>query len=199
MHPPVFFIVGDLNADASDDHSVFAKHVMQFCSDIGLILYSKVLLPDGSYTYISDAWHTTSWLDHCICTADAHDSIEAIRVNYKFATTDHVPFSLSVNMDSIPALLPVDNDMNMGKIAWPNLSEKDLFDYCDQSNTMLGNIYLPRDAISCLDINCKNPQHSIELCAMYENVVKSLFASSRPLYKTRIKDHTGSSQAGMTM
>ena len=59
-----FFIVGDLNADVSDNHSAFAKHIVQICSDNGLILSSKVLLPDDSYPYISDAWHTT-WLDHC--------------------------------------------------------------------------------------------------------------------------------------
>lgn len=66
-----FFIVGDMNADVSDGSALFAKHLMQFCFDNGLILSSKVLLPDSSYTYISEAWHTTSWLDHCICTADS--------------------------------------------------------------------------------------------------------------------------------
>ena len=88
-----FFIVGDFNADVS----VFAKHVVQFCSDNG-------------YTYVSDAWHTTSWLDHFICTANAHDSIEAVRVDYEFATTDHVPSSLAVDMDCVPAQIPVDNN-----------------------------------------------------------------------------------------
>ena len=34
--------------------------LMQFWSDGGLILFSKVLMPDNSYTYISDAWHCTS-------------------------------------------------------------------------------------------------------------------------------------------
>ncbi len=45
-----FFIVGDMNADVSDSSSLFANHLMQFCSDSGLILSSKVFLPDNSYT-----------------------------------------------------------------------------------------------------------------------------------------------------
>lgn len=39
--------------------------------------------------------------------------------------------------------------------------------------------------VSLLNVQAlfKDPQHSIESCAMNENVVKSLLASSRPLYK----------------
>lgn len=38
-------------------------------------------------------------------TADAHDSLEAMRINYEFTTTDHVSFSLSINLDNLPTLL----------------------------------------------------------------------------------------------
>ncbi|XP_027883670.1 uncharacterized protein LOC114150994 [Xiphophorus couchianus] len=179
-----FFIVGDLNADVTDKHSTFATHLMQFCHSNALILSSKALLPNNSYTYISESWHTTSWLDHCICTADAHDSILGIRVNYDLATTDHIPFSLCVNMNCIPSVLPVDYNISTGKIAWDNLTEKDLSDYCYQTNDMFSNTYLPKGAISCRDMNCKDPQHGIELCTLYENVVKSLLISSKPLHKT---------------
>lgn len=39
--------------------------------------------------------------------------------------------------------------------------------------------------VSLLNVQAlfKDPQHSIEICAMNENVVKSLLASNRPLYK----------------
>lgn len=120
MRLSVFFIVGDLNVDVSDVNSLFNKHLIQFCLKNSLMLSSKVLLSDHSYTYINDAWHTTSWLDHCICSADAHDSLEAMRINYEFATTDHVPFSFVGN---IPALLPADDKMHEGKKEWSNLTE----------------------------------------------------------------------------
>jgi len=44
------FIMDDMNADVSDGCSLFANHIMHFCSDNGLILSSKVHLPDNSYT-----------------------------------------------------------------------------------------------------------------------------------------------------
>ena len=182
-----FFIVGDMNADVSDGSSIFANHLMQFCSDNGLVLSSKLLLPDSSYTYISEAWHTTSWLDHCICTADAHESLEAMSINYEFATSDHVPFSLCVNLENIPTLLSVNNNMRVGKIDWSNQSEDDLKEYCAQSDTLLSNIELPKDAFTCCNINCKSPQHGIELCSLYDSIVKSLLVSSRPLRKTSLR------------
>ena len=75
---------------------------MQFCSDGGLILSSKVLMPDNSYIYISEAWHTTSWLDHCVCTADAHDSLNKKKIIYELATIDHIPFSILLNLCNVP-------------------------------------------------------------------------------------------------
>lgn len=46
---------GDMNTDVSDVMSLFANHLMQFCSDGGLILHSKVLMADNSYIYICEA------------------------------------------------------------------------------------------------------------------------------------------------
>ena len=101
------YVVCDMNADVSDVNSLFANHLIQFLYDGGLILSSKVLMPDNSYTFISDAWHTTSWLDHCVCTADAHDSLDEMKIIYNLATTDHIPFFILLNLCNVPLLLPV--------------------------------------------------------------------------------------------
>ena len=87
------YVVGDMNADISDDKSLFGRCLMQFCDDNNLILSSKSMLPDKSFTYISEAWHTVSWLDHCICSADAHASLDNIVIHYELATTDHIPIN----------------------------------------------------------------------------------------------------------
>ena len=177
------YVVGDMNADVPDVNSLFANHLMQFCSDGGLILSSKVLMPDNSYTYISEAWHTTSWLDHCICTADAHDTLDAMEINYDLATTDHIPFSMLLNFGNIPILSSIDSNISAGKLDWSNLTQENLKEYISRTDTLLGCIELPKDATVCCDMNCKNPQHSTELCFMYDSIVESLLISSRPFYK----------------
>ena len=44
------YVLGDYNADLSDNKSLFAKHMLRFASDTNLVISSKVLLPDSSYT-----------------------------------------------------------------------------------------------------------------------------------------------------
>lgn len=82
---------------------------MQFCLDNKLVLSSKILLPENSYTYISEAWHSTSWLDHIKFTADAHDSLENVEILYGLATIDHIPVSMMLNVGSLPVCNSINN------------------------------------------------------------------------------------------
>ncbi len=72
------------------------------------------------------------------------------------------------------------------KLDWFNLTEEELKGYSFQSHMLLTNIDLPKDTAICCDINCKNPQHGIELCLLYDNIVESLLTSSRSLHKTKM-------------
>ena len=85
--------MGDYNADISDDTSLFANHLYDACKEHGLSLSSKTFLPPNSFTYISKAWHTTSWLNHCVCSQDAHirNAIRNMEILYVYATTDRIP------------------------------------------------------------------------------------------------------------
>lgn len=49
------YVMGDMNANIVDDKYVFGQSLMQFCLDNELVLSSKILLPENSYTYISMA------------------------------------------------------------------------------------------------------------------------------------------------
>lgn len=104
-------MVGDLNADLSDRCSCLLNK-LQFCDDNSLILSSHLLSPAESYSYISEAWHTTSWLDHCISTADA---IHA-----------HVPFVMSLDVDSVPEMTYEVNSASKAKLYWAKLSNEDV-------------------------------------------------------------------------
>lgn len=105
------YAIGDMNADISDRNSLFANRMAQFCQD-NFILSSNVLLPNDSYTYISEAWHTTSWLDHCISTADTHASLGSMSILYGVATTDHIPFAMTINVEHLPVLSRNGNSIN---------------------------------------------------------------------------------------
>ncbi|KAL7369456.1 hypothetical protein ABVT39_012473 [Epinephelus coioides] len=145
----------DLNADISDRKSVFGRYLVEFCHDNKLLLSSKIHLPTDSYTYVSEAWNTTSWLDYCVSTADAHECVDKVEILYGFATTDHMPVSIMLNVENLPAMTTDDNQVNHGgKIECAKLSENDLLHYHDLTEKTIGNIEIPYDAIMCDNFNC---------------------------------------------
>ena len=52
------------------------------------------LLPIETFTYVSDAHHTTSWIDHVIMSSSLHDYCSAMSVLYGHVTSDHRPIFL---------------------------------------------------------------------------------------------------------
>lgn len=116
-------------------------------------------MPDDTFTYISEAWHSTSWLDHCVCTADAHASLSHIDILYSYATSDHIPLSISLNVDNIPAVVDKLNDGCTTRIDWSKTTEDDIQKYFSLTDTLLQAVKVPREALTCLNPNCKNLQH----------------------------------------
>lgn len=78
-----------------------------------MLMSSKELLPADSFTYISEACNTASWLDQCISTADAH-TIIAMNILYGAVTSDHMPMAILINVKDIPLLSSDSYDNNYG-------------------------------------------------------------------------------------
>ena len=47
----------------------------QFCDENNW-MSGELLLPANTFTYLSERWDSTSWLDHCVSTIDSHDVIQ---------------------------------------------------------------------------------------------------------------------------
>lgn len=86
-----------------------------------------------------------------LITAYAHDSLDAMKINYDVATTDQIPFSILLNLGNLPKLLPVDSNISAGKLDWSTLTKEDLKEYNFQTDTLLGSIELPKNAIVYCD------------------------------------------------
>ncbi|XP_024116673.2 uncharacterized protein LOC112138347 [Oryzias melastigma] len=178
------FIIGDLNSDISDCASTFGNHLKQFWEDNGLTLSTGILLPEDSFTHISEAWHTTSWLDHCVTSADAHASLTNMKIFYELALADHIPFGMQINFLAFPIR---ESYANKGALYldWNALSQDEVSLYSRDTDRLLSDIYLPREAISCGDVNCKSSTHVLALWSMYENIIYALLNPSKSLYKPK--------------
>ena len=99
-------ILGDWNADISDVNSMFAIHLKDFCSDTGMVISDEAMLAGDTFTQLSERWHSTSWLDHCLSTSDGHNLITAMHVQYGTSCRDHIPLIVD-RIDQVDNYRPI--------------------------------------------------------------------------------------------
>ena len=147
----------------------------------------KHFLPTDAYTYISSSWNSTSWLDHCLLSSEAFESVLDIHVLYDYISSDHKPLSLSVQN-----LCPITTDdktpdgvnnarknHDLGKISHLTWEK-----YTRITDYHLRNIHLPIEALLCKDMNCCNKLHTSALNYCYDDIIMSLTKSCEVLSPT---------------
>ncbi len=181
-HSTCVYVVGDMNADLRDRCARFSKHMLQFCDDNNLILSSQLLLPSESYSCISEAWHSTSWLDHCISTVDAHATLQSMEIMYDMSLSDRVPFIMTLDVDCLPEMVHESPGVHKAKLEWHKLRNEDILTYYGRTDVLLADVHLPRCALTCSDVNCNDVSHHEDLCVMYDCIVAAVLEASRPYY-----------------
>ena len=85
------YVIGDWNAEINAN-SVFGSELSSFCTDHSYIIsdIEHLGIDSGCFTFVSEA-HSTSWIDHWVCTGQAHASISSIHVIYDTQSSDHFP------------------------------------------------------------------------------------------------------------
>ena len=73
-------VVGDYNANDKNLNMLFAMLLKGSCDQFKYIWTSYNKLPKDTYTYVSDAWDSHSWLDHAISTEDGDNMITNMKV-----------------------------------------------------------------------------------------------------------------------
>lgn len=96
------FILGDFNADPGE---LFYNELMSICKEHqwSCVDTEMLGLDSGTFTFISDAHGTTSWLDHCIATHAARHAVVNVDVNYDTRWSDHFPLIIEINLNCIPS------------------------------------------------------------------------------------------------
>ena len=181
-----FTIVGDFNANPlTPGHSTFSNLLQNFTEDLNLKL-STATLPEDSYTYVSAAWGTHSWLDHVISSEDFHATITEMDILYDITDEDHIPIIMNLNVPFIPECSPHRNDVN-SRTFWNGLSPNQVSTYTNMTDEKLRLLSLNFDALSCQDMNCDSVMHKEELSIFYDNLVNILISSSETAFNLRKK------------
>ena len=83
------------------------------------------MLSGDTFTQLSERWHSTSWLDHCLSTSDGHNLITAVHVQYGTSCRDHIPVIVDISIESVPVLEDTVITDTTSRVDWDKLSVAD--------------------------------------------------------------------------
>lgn len=175
-------VIGDWNARPGKP---FWHILNQFCIDMDMICIDSVRLPPDTYTYVSNAHGTTSWLDHCVVSTAASRHITSMSVKYDYVISDHKPLSLTMDINpSNPLLIPTPlqlplADTPTGCIHWDKLTPLQQLQYTNESGILLSNIQIPHHLVVCN--GCTDSHHSELLKQYYDDITSCLKSAAVPL------------------
>ena len=181
-----YAIIGDFNANIASLSSKFAKYINEFSDRNDFIMSSKILLPNDSYTYISDRWGTTSWLDYAISSTDFHECIKNLKVEYNLTYSDHIPFSFDIRTSFLPriTITQSNNDsLLQNKIAWRKFTPEQCDIYHTFTDLYCHSKNLQNSLPVCNDCNCSQSDHRSLLIDTYNDVINCLNLSAEKAQK----------------
>ena len=178
-------IIGDWNSDIKDKDHLFGRHLSDYVETAGLTISSLLHLPLNTYTYTSEVWGSNSFIDHCISTADGDSIIDKMEVLYENSTVDHVPMKIYVRLECVTVLDANVQSNYTKKIRWQNITNDQLEIYKVATSELLKTIYIPKDALSCKNMNCIDENHKTEISTFYNDVVCALKKGSSHIDSSR--------------
>ena len=168
-------VVGDFNSDILNGASHNSRQLACFCESNEYIWSSKLLLPNDTFTYVSDAWGTQSWLDHFISTEDGHSTIHNSYVLYDAYQSDHLPLVIELDVPSVPQ---VTDSSCYEHLFYPmNWNKTDAIarnQYGLLTDLLLDSIDTPVDSLLCMDVNCSDQSHINALTKYYNAIIAAL-------------------------
>ena len=167
---PYVYILGDFNADIQSQ-SIFGSELIEFCDMNNMSFIDKSMLSPDTFTFISQAHGTTSWLDHCITTTAGESLIANVSVLNDIACSDHLPLCIDINCDINPLY---DNNFSdkPSTSKWHIATDIDKQNYHKCTGEILNTIVLPTEALLCKDTNCES--HYLDIEHFYDSIVSSI-------------------------
>ncbi|ELT97153.1 hypothetical protein CAPTEDRAFT_193490, partial [Capitella teleta] len=173
-------IIGDFNA-CTTKNTPFGKDIQLMCDENCLLLSDVMLLSPDSFTFYSEARHSTSWLDHCVSTLQAHMSITDINIAYDVLFSDHFPFAMSFELPTSELSGPEpgrSTTIRANVASWECATKSDIEAYHRRCAPLLSSIPNPHVALLCSDAQCDNISHREAISKLYREITDAMLTSS---------------------
>lgn len=166
-----FVLMGDFNADPNRGR--LWPLLQDFVNNNNLNVNNSHL-PSNTFTYLSSAHNTTSWLDHIITSESI--TLTDVHVKYNCALFDHFPIAANVILDKTITINNFNNQINLEFYDWNKFDDEVKTIYNERVELHLSNCNL-LDFI-CHDRNCVD-DHRNNINIAFNHFIDSLKFGSK--------------------
>ncbi|XP_073960531.1 uncharacterized protein [Choristoneura fumiferana] len=139
-----------------------------------------------TYTFVSDAHQDCRrWLDHCLVTESAWQSVAEISVLHDIFWSDHLPLIIKCNLECIKPKLGLGSDYSINTIAWGERDTYQISNYKDFCDLKLKSIEVPTVCKDCCDNICRDLSHRIAIDMLYDQIIQTLREASMCSYSVK--------------
>lgn len=179
------FMLGDFNAQPS---APFGKELMNFCTEqswecAGIDVLG---LSSGTYTFVSDAHASWSWLDHVVTTETAREAIVDIKINYNISWSDHFAVEINCNLNVIKPKV-IEKKSVPNTVVWGERDTLQSKQYWKLCSSKLREIVFLSEFSKCADISYDTFEHRCIIDNMYNTVVRILRDSAAKCHSLNAK------------
>ena len=162
---------GDLNWDMSRG-SEFSIIMRKFMARIGLVSLWERYPVD--YTHLHTDFKSTSVIDHFMVNERLLPLVvDCGPLHLGDNRSRHSPVMVKLDLGAIP----MKNFKSPKRPAWYKASQEDIMTYTEELDCRIQDILVPK-SVSCLDIDCSDPSHSIERDSMVLDMLVSIIEVS---------------------
>ena len=132
--------MGDFNANVLSDTHRFGTELINYCDSERLVISDKELAPTNTFTFLSEAHSTVSWIDHIVSTVSMHGIISQVWVDNTYHQIHQIisPMFMRLNIKKINLSTCRIRDHNKGRwINWSRVSSDDIKTYVDNTERIL--------------------------------------------------------------
>ena len=168
-----FICMGDFNSDPHRGR--LWDQVVRFADGNSLVIVDSNL-PADTFTYLSPAHNTTSWLDHVLATHDL--DVSNLRVQYDKAIFDHFPvaFNLNVKCNSSSINSGCQKYVSGGFVKWETVNRHD---YVNNVESLISSLCI------CDNIDCEI-DHREAIDVNYDVIISSMLkCTEKYLFKDK--------------
>ena len=170
-------IVGDFNCNIG---TRFYGDLSKICDDNNLVMADVRRLPDDTYTYLSDAHTTTSWLDHVCVSSNILSNTINFNVIYGDATSNHFPLLFSIDSANITDRrreVRAEKD----RIKWDFTNQAKM----DQYNVDLEQTLVNITPQFCFSSNCKSDHCHTRIDEFYKAICSAITVTGSRVFGTK--------------